>query len=144
VSLAARFRPRGGLSLWLGAALVVELITPQHEIDFGRRHRLDVIDKHKMMLAGFGAISAANGYPFVPDHWNGTRYISSPLGAAAILEKGQELRFPNAQIDKNSTFLAELVFDEPGVAEGYPVILALRQFWREVDQIAGKLSLYLR
>src|ERR1700733_5044928 len=34
-----------------------------------RLHRLDVIDKHKMMLAGFGAISAANGCPLVPDYW---------------------------------------------------------------------------
>ena len=109
-----------------------------------RLHRLDVIDKHKMMLAGFGAISAADGHPFVPDHWSGTRYISSPLGGAAILKKGQELRFPEATIDKHTVFLVEIAFDEPGIAEGYPVILALRQFWREVGQIAGKLSVYLR
>jgi hypothetical protein len=60
------------------------------------------------------------------------------------LKEGDKFSVPGVKVDKNTQFFAEVVFNEPNVAEGYPVILALRQFRRRVFAVIGELSWSLK
>jgi hypothetical protein len=108
-----------------------------------RLHRLDVIDKHKMLVAALGNITAVNGFPPIEDKWDGNRWVGV-AGVPLVLEEGQQFTFPGAKVDKSTPFFAEVVFNQSDVAEGYPMILALMQFNREVKKVIGKLSWALR
>jgi hypothetical protein len=67
-------------------------------------------------------------------------------GAPSTLKKGDSfsIESPGVKVDKNTGFFAEVVFDEPGIAEGYPAVLALGQFYRRVFKLVGELSWSLR
>jgi hypothetical protein len=103
-----------------------------------RLHRLDVTDKHKTVIAGIGNITAVNGPPPIEEQWKGNRWLS--FGAPAVLKRGHQFQFVNLRVEKSTRFFAEVVFNELNVAEGYPVILGLIQFEREVTKIVGALS----
>jgi hypothetical protein len=107
-----------------------------------RLHRLDVIDKHNTLLAGLGNITGVSGGPPLGDQWNGNKWLS--FGAPAILEKGHKFHFSGLKVDKSTPFFAEVVFNQPDVAEGYPVILGLAQFRKAVMDVIGSLSWALR
>jgi hypothetical protein len=110
-----------------------------------RLHRLNIIDKHNMLVTVFGNITAVNGLPPVADQWNGNLWASIP-GVPSALKQGDEfsIEIPGVKVDKNTNFFAEVVFNEPEVAEGYPVILALRQLRRRVVMVIGSLSSTLK
>ena len=48
------------------------------------------------------------------------------------------------KVNKNTQFFAEVVFIESGVAEGYPVVLALREFHRRLMIVCGEFSWALK
>jgi hypothetical protein len=110
-----------------------------------RLHRLNIVGKHKMLVTAWGSITAINGLPPIEDQWNGNRWLGI-RGVPLTLKQGDKfsLDAPGVKIDKNTTFFAEIVFNEPNVAEGYPIVLALSQFRRRVIEVVGMLSLYLR
>jgi len=108
-----------------------------------RLHRLNIIDKHNMLVAVWGNITAVNGLPPLTDQWNGNRWAGIP-GVPLTLKQGDRFSVPGVKVDKNTQFFAEVVFNEPNVAEGYPVILALRQFHRRVFRVIGELSSSLK
>jgi hypothetical protein len=110
-----------------------------------RLHRFDVIDKHKMLVAALGNITAVNGLPPLEDQWNGDRWLGIP-GAPLILKEGQQFtpKMLGTKVDKDSTFFAEVVFNQPNVAEGWPVVLALRQMRRQVFLTIGTIAHYLQ
>jgi hypothetical protein len=108
-----------------------------------RLHRLNIVDKHNMLVAAWGNITAVNGLPPLTDQWNGNRWASVP-GVPLTLKEGDKFSVPGVKVDKNTQFFAEVVFNEPNVAEGYPVILALRQFRRRVFAVIGELSWSLK
>lgn len=108
-----------------------------------RIHRLDVIDKHKMLVAGLGNITTVNGYPPIGDQWDGNRWMS--VGSVpVVLEQGRQFVFPGAKLDENTKFFAEVVFNQPNIAEGYPMTLALRQFHRCVFSMLVSFSWALK
>jgi hypothetical protein len=126
---------------------VIDAIRDVHPYQGGnntlwRLHRLDAIDKHNVLLAGIGNITAIGGPPPIGDQWDGNRWVS--FGAPAVLKQGNQFRFLNTKVDKSTPFFAEVVFNQPNVAEGYPVILGLAQFRREVVLVIGRLSWGLR
>jgi hypothetical protein len=126
---------------------VVDVIRSIHPYQGGnntlwRLHRLDIIDKHNTILAGFGNITAAGSLPPIGDQWDGNRWAS--FGTPTVLKKGHQFHFATLKVDKSTPFFAEIVFDQPDVAEGYPVILGLIQFRRAVMDVAGALSWALR
>src|SRR5579862_4046917 len=97
-----------------------------------RLHRLDVIDKHNMLVTGFGSITAVGRLPSIQGRWDGNRFLGVP-GIPPVMEAGQKftvstMEVAGFEVKKNTGFFAEIVFHEPGVAEGYPVILALNEF----------------
>lgn len=115
------------------------------DVTLWRLHSLDIIDKHKMLVAAFGSITAVNGIlPLNPDR-DSNGWAGIP-GSPVILKKGQQfsIELPDLEVDKNTEFFAEIVFNEPGVVEGYPVLLALRHFHDRVLRIIGQLSVYLK
>ncbi|MGD1108418.1 MAG: hypothetical protein ABR865_15355 [Terracidiphilus sp.] len=110
-----------------------------------RLHRLNRIDKHNMLVTTLGNITAINGLPPIEDLWDGNRWgwVSGvPLG----LKAGDKFcpQLPGVTVDKTTGFFAEIVLNEPNVAEGYPVVLALTQFHRHVFDVCGALSWALR
>ena len=106
-----------------------------------RLHRLNTIDKHNMLVAVWGNITAVDGLPPISDQWTGNRWAGVP-GVPLTLTKGDKFAVdtPSIKVDKNTPFFAEIVFNEPDVAEGYPAILALTQFHRRVLFVVGELS----
>lgn len=107
-----------------------------------RLHRLDITDKHNMLVMAWGSITAINGLPPISDQWNGDRWVSVP-GIPLTLEKGQKFRIPGAEVHKDTKFFAEIVFNEPNVAEGYPVVLGLAHFRAAVMKVVGNLQMFL-
>lgn len=110
-----------------------------------RLHRLNIVDKHKMLMTAFGNITAVNGLPPIAESWVGNRWMGVsgvPLG----IKEGDRFtpRGPGVKVERGSSFFAEVVFNEPDVAEGYPVVIALRQFHRRVIEVCGELSWALR
>jgi hypothetical protein len=110
-----------------------------------RLHRLNIVDKHNMLVTALGNITAVNGLPPIDDQWNGNSWTSIP-GVPSGLKQGDRFSIegPSVIVDKNTSFFAEVVFNEPGIAEGYPVVLALRQFYRRVFKLVGELSWSLK
>jgi len=110
-----------------------------------RLHRLDIIDKHHMLVAAFGSITAIDGFPPIDEQWKGDRWLGLP-GVPSVLEPSQQFTpsIPGKKVNKESAFFAEVVFNEPDVAVGYPVVLALKQFHRHVLLTIGGLSWALK
>ena len=110
-----------------------------------RLHRLNIIDKHNMLVAVWGNITAVDGLPPIMDQWNGNRWMGVP-GVPMTLKQGDKfsIDIPGMNVDKSTPFFAEIVFNEPGVAEGYPAVLALTQFYRRVFSVVGELSWALK
>ncbi len=108
-----------------------------------RLHRLNIVDKHNMLIAALGNITAVNSLPPITDQWNGNRWGGIP-GVPLALKQGDRFSIPGVRVDKNTQLFAEVVFNQPDIAEGYPVILALRQFYYRVFTIVGKLSWSLK
>jgi hypothetical protein len=108
-----------------------------------RLHSFDVIDKHKMLVAALGRITAVNGFPPVVGEWDRKRWVGI-TGVPLVLEEGQQFTIPNAKLDKNTEFFAEVVFNQPDVAEGYPIMMGLLQFRAEVMRVIGDLSFGLK
>lgn len=106
-----------------------------------RLHRLNAIDKHNMLVAVWGNITAVNGLPPIADQWIGNRWAGIP-GSPMTLKQGDKfsIEVPGVNLDKGTQFFAEIVFNEPNVAEGYPVMLALKQFYRQVFLVVGNFS----
>jgi hypothetical protein len=110
-----------------------------------RLHRLNLIDKHNMLMTTLGNITAINGLPPIEDMWNGNcwgRVSGVPLGLKAGEKFSPQL--PSVAVDISTEFFAEIVLNESDVAEGYPVVLALNQFLRHVLDVCGSLSWALR
>jgi hypothetical protein len=122
-------------------------LQPYHNGDntLWRLHRLNVIDKHNMLVAVWGNITAVNGLPPITDQWNGNRWMGVP-GVPMTLKQGDKfsIGIPSMKVDKSTPFFAEIVFNEPGVAEGYPAVLALTQFYQRVFSVVGELSWALK
>jgi hypothetical protein len=110
-----------------------------------RLHELNRIDKHNMLIATLGAVTAVNGLPAIDVQWNGDRWDGIP-GVPLGLKQGDKFtpHVPGSEVNKNTGFFVEVVFNEAGVAEGYPVVLALREFHRRVERICGEFSVYLK
>jgi len=107
-----------------------------------RLHRLNRIDKHNMLVTALGNITAINGLPPIGDRWNGNRWVGIP-GIPLGIKVGDKFT-PAVKVARGAGFFAEVVFDEPDIAEGYPVVLALIQFHRRVMEVCGELSWALR
>jgi len=107
-----------------------------------RLHRLNRIDKHNMLITAWGNITSITGRPLFGDQWVGNRWTGVP-GIPFPLKQGDKflIDIPNVKVDKNTQFFLEIVLNESGVAEGYPLILALKQSFRRVNEIAGDFSL---
>jgi hypothetical protein len=104
-----------------------------------RLHRFDVIDKHNMLIGALGNITTMDGYPPIGDRWDGNQWLG--IGSVpVVLEKGRHFTFPDAKVNNSTKFFAEVVFNQPNVAEGYPMLLALKQFDRCVFKTIGELS----
>jgi hypothetical protein len=102
-----------------------------------RVHRLDVIDKHDVLIGGIGNITAVNSLSM--GHWEGNRWLNFSK-VPAVLEQGNKFKFVGANVCKDTPFVAEVVFNEPDVAEGYPVIFGLAQFRTAVMKVISDLS----
>jgi hypothetical protein len=98
-----------------------------------------------MLVAALGSITAVNALPPIADQWNGNRWMGIP-GVPLTLKEGDKftIESPIVKVDKNTKFFAEIVFNEPNVAEGYPVVLALAQIRRRVFMVLGEFSCWLK
>lgn len=110
-----------------------------------RLGKLNNLDKHHLLVTCWGSLTAVNGFPPPHDQWVKERYVSLP-GAPFPLKNGDEftIKVPNLKLNENPQFFLEICLNQPQVAENFPMILALRQSWRRVFEIAGKLSIYLK
>ena len=107
-----------------------------------RLHRFNRIDKHNMLITAWGAATAVNGFPPIGDQWIGNRWAGVP-GVPFPIKQGDKffIDAPDVKVDENSTLFLEVVFNEPGIAEGYPVLLGLRRMARRVNILAGDFIL---
>jgi hypothetical protein len=116
-----------------------------------RLHRLNAIDKHRLLLTIGTAytahsmtpserVRAANIYTGsnpgkpVPD-LSGILITAHPL---RILKPGDILRtIPEAEMEQHMQFHFDIAFNEPGIAEGEPIVVTLHQ----MTQLVGKIIL---
>ena len=108
-----------------------------------RLHRLNLIDKHNMLIAGLGNITAANGHALITEHWDGDRRTGIS-GIPLTLKKGDKFSIPGMKVNKDTQFFAEVVFNQPGIAEGYPIASELKHLHRRVFRVIGELSWALK
>ena len=110
-----------------------------------RLHRLNIVDKHNMLVTALGGITAANDLPPIGDQWNGNRWMGIP-GVPLTLKAGDKftIESPTMKVDRNTQFFAEIVFDQPDIAEGYPVVLAFTQIRNRVSRVLGEFSCWLK
>jgi hypothetical protein len=106
-----------------------------------RLHRLNIIDKHRMLMTAFGNITAVNSLPPIAEQWDGNRWRGIP-GVPFGIKEGDKFtpKTPGLAVGKDSGFFAELVFNEVDIAEGYPIVWALSRFNHRVKEICGQLS----
>jgi hypothetical protein len=103
-----------------------------------RLHRLNRIDKHNMLITAWGAVTGVNSFPAMGDQWVGNQWAGVP-GVPFPLKQDDKFFLDAPDVDEYTNLFLEVAFNEPGVAEGYPVLLALRQMFRRVNKITGDL-----
>jgi hypothetical protein len=111
-----------------------------------RLHRLNNIDKHNLLVAAWGSITAVNGLPPINDRWVNSHQWAALPGIPFPLKQGTQfvVDIPGVKVDKNTGFFAEIALNQPGVAEGYPLISAVVQSLKRVKEVIGKFSIYLK
>lgn len=129
---------------------IIQVIGDTHPYQGGdnklwRLHRLNNIDKHNLLVAAWGGVTAVNGLPPIVDQWIGNRWVGLS-GVPFPLKEGDKFT-PNitgVKVDKNTSLFLEVALNEVGVAEGYPLILALNESFHAVRDTVGRFSVYLR
>ena len=116
-------------------------------------HRLDIIDKHRMVVTAGSALTASTIMPSVrnklleafmarrlpgepiPDYKS---FRGRPHVVNYALKKGDIIhRVPESDMEKDAKFAFEVAFAEPKIAEGEPVIQTLYQLFKLADQIVS-------
>ena len=108
-----------------------------------RLHRLNIIDKHRLLMAATTSVSRIN-----PDFENGLvdfllKGTIPPEPTTTLKDRfpvkaGDKFPFYSAgpQMHKHEQFMLEIAFNEPRVAEGEVVMTVLKESLRCVQQIS--------
>jgi len=116
-----------------------------------RLHRLNITDKHRMLMAAASAVSGANpGFTrqalasFVLKGGSLPNALV-PIANSFPLKPGYKFTFwdPKSQVNEQPYFLFEIAFNEPGVAEGEIVWRVLSKSSRRVKEVARELKPFL-
>ncbi len=110
-----------------------------------RLHRLDIVDKHQMLIVALGNITAVGGYPRFEEEWKEDQYLSQKEIEPIVLKQGHKLKMNVSAFEKGkeTSLFAEVVFNQPGVARGYSVLQGLSRFKQEVSQVISRLAVGL-
>lgn len=111
-----------------------------------RLNRLNNIDKHNLLVAAWGGITGVNSLPPIEDQWVNSHQWATIPGIPFPLKQGSQftIDIPGMEVDKNTGLFAEVALNQPDVAEGSPLILAVVQSNKRVKDVIGRLSIYLR
>ena len=108
-----------------------------------RLHKLNIIDKHQLLITGWATISAIDGIPDIGDKWVDEKWVGIP-DIPFPLKQGDQLFVdaPDAEMNKNKKFFLEVAINEPAVAIGYPLALAMRRSLHCVRKVVSSLGLF--
>ncbi len=116
-----------------------------------RLHRLNIVDKHRMLMAAATAVSGANpGFTrealasFVMGRGSLPNALI-PIAGSFPLKAGYKFSFWNAesQVNEQPYFLFEIAFNESGISKGEVAWRVLAESSRRVKKVAGDLRLLL-
>jgi hypothetical protein len=144
--------PRKVKGMGKAAKDAIDAIKPYNGGNFAlwRLHRLDIIDKHRMFIT---AGSAVKGHSLLPamrkratENWLARNRgvpvpdFRQPFGRPHVVCYSMKagdliLSVPEAEVEENMKFRFDVVFNEPPVIEGEPILEALHHFSNLVGQI---------
>jgi hypothetical protein len=119
-------------------------------------HRLNIIDKHRMVVTAGSALKACTIMPSVRDKllaaFLARRLPGEPIPDYAsiggrphvinrALKRGDIIhRVAESDMEEKTQFTFEIAFAEPSVAEGEPVIQSLHQFFKLAEKVVSDLE----
>jgi|SRR5208282_5282761 len=112
-----------------------------------RLHRLNIIDKHRLLMAAATCVSRINqGFStHMVDYMLGFS-DTAPVPAHTLLDRfplkaGDKFPFDatKPQMDQSKQFMLEIAFNEPGISKGEVIVAILKDSSRHVQQIARDL-----
>lgn len=130
----------------------IKAIKPYHGGDdtLWRLHRLNIIDKHRLLMAAASCVSRIN-----PKFKSGLRdYLikggAPPEPTTLIqdrfpLKAGDKFSFDSSKADvyEDDQFVLEIAFNEPRIAEGEVILSVLKQSRRRVQEVASYLMTFM-
>jgi hypothetical protein len=124
-----------------------------------RLHGLNNRDKHRLLLSAVSALTHHHllpsqrerliegyfgSYPDATEPPDLKGVFIKPTTARFPLEVGKVfLSIPESEMENNFTFGFGVVFNEPGIIEGDPVLDTIKLFYGRVGQIVTKLAPFL-
>lgn len=101
-----------------------------------RLHRLNNIDKHRLLFTAEGAVKMMNP--------GGGQWVGIPDAPPTLKDGGEIFRdLPDAELNQDMQFFGEIAINEPKIPVCEPLILVLSQSLRRVRQIADKFVIHL-
>jgi hypothetical protein len=113
-----------------------------------RLHRLNIIDKHRLLTAASFAVSLVNpefGAGLRDYLRNGGTIPEPTILRREPLKTGDKFSFDTNESDvyEEQQLLVEIAFNEPGISEGEPIITVLKESFRLVPEIVGDLARFV-
>ncbi len=116
-----------------------------------RLHRLNRIDKHRVLMAAGACVSLVDPrfthklHDFLITGVEPLPGVTLPLKHSFPLKTGDKftLNITNTKMELNEYPFLEIAFNEPGIAVGEVVITVLKESLRCVKEVVGNLSRFL-